>query len=232
MTDTKYAGNEVLDIMSECAVNRNRSIEKLIRKFVFGKIKTPARVLEFGAGKGEFAFRFCDSKNLELISVETDQAYRTVLNQRLKSFASLDETGGGFDAIYLIDVLEHIEDDLSVLKHFYSKLNSMGRLFIYVPARMELYSAFDKSIGHFRRYSLKELKAKVIASGFKIEEARYHELLGYFASAANRFFSHDGKLNKRALKMYDSVLVRFTNSIEVIINPPFGKSAFISCVKL
>ena len=53
-----------------------------------------------------------------------------------------------------MNVLEHIEDDKEELNIAVSKLNQGGHLIILVPAHNELYSKFDKEIGHFRRYKV------------------------------------------------------------------------------
>ena len=104
-------------------------------------------------------------------------------------------------------------------------------MFVYVPARKELYAAFDKKIGHFRRYSLNELKLKVKDAGFEIYISRYHEFLGYFASALNKIFNRDGNLNPKAVKMYDNLLVPATNFIERFVRVPIGKSVYVAGMK-
>lgn len=231
MSDAKYQGDKVLDIMSSNATNRNRSIEKLIHKHIFKNIPKGARVLEFGAGKGEFIFRFTDVSEVELSAIEVDSDYSAKLSEKVKVYNSLNEVEGELDGIYLIDVLEHIEDDAQILRQFYTKLKKNGRLFIYVPARMELYSAFDKRIGHFRRYSLKQINELVTEAGFKIHTSRYHELLGYFASGLNKLFNRSGDLNPNAVKMYDVLLVPVTNMVERLTKVPIGKSIYISARK-
>jgi hypothetical protein len=222
-----YNGKKVLDIMSQYAPNRNRSIEALIRKNIFEKIKTPARVMEFGAGKGEFAFRFLNIPGIELHAVEIDKLYRQILEKKVRTFETIEETEKKYDAIYLIDVLEHIEDDAMMLKKLFERLNYGGRIFIYVPARMELFSEFDKSIGHFRRYSLRQLKRMVKDAGFIIEKSRYHELSGYFASAANKLFNKSGNLNPKAVRFYDKWLLPVSNIVESIGPITIGKSIYI-----
>lgn len=232
MSLNQYSGNDVLDTMSKYAPNRNKSIEKLIVKNLkLDDIDQPVKILEFGAGKGEFIRRFICRKNLNLFAVEIDNSYAKSLSSIVKVFNSMDEVSIELDCIYLIDVLEHLENDQLFLNQFYDKLKVGGRLFIYVPARMELYSAFDKKIGHFRRYSLKELKAKTMAAGFTIETLRYHELFGYAALWINKLLSKNADLNSSAVKLYDKFLVPATNFIEKFINVPIGKSIYLSARK-
>ena len=232
MNSIKYSGDAVLDIISLHAPNRNRSIEKLIVKYLkLDDIDKRIRILEFGAGKGEFIRRFISRKNLELFAVEVDGSYLKNLSSIVKVFNSVDEISVELDCIYLIDVLEHLENDQFYLNQFYDRLKVGGRLFIYVPARMELYSAFDKKIGHFRRYTLKELRAKTMAAGFTIEEIRYHEFLGYGASWINKLIGNNGELIPSAVKLYDKFVVPLTNFIEKFIPAPIGKSIYLSAIR-
>ena len=232
MSDFHYTGDDVLDIMEKYAPNRNSSIEKLIILHLgLDESGTAYRVLEFGAGRGEFIKRLICRKNLELIAVDTDLSYINRLSEHVKAYSSIDEVPGELDCIYLIDVLEHLEDDKYFLKKFYDKLKKNGKLFIYVPARMELYSAFDKKIGHFRRYTKAELKTKVLEVGFNVNVIRYHELLGYIASYMNKMSSKSPDLSINSVKVYDKVLVPTTNFIERFIHVPIGKSIYLSAVK-
>jgi SAM-dependent methyltransferase len=232
MSDTNYTGDDVLDVMSKYATNRNKSIEKLIALHLkFDKLNGPAKILEFGAGKGEFINRFIPRKNLELSAVEIDQTYLKDLSEKVTVYNSIDDVPSGLDCIYLIDVLEHLEEDKYFLSRFHDKLKKGGRIFIYVPARMELYSSFDKKIGHFRRYTLKELKSKVLEAGFEIELMRYHEILGYVASWLNKISGDSPDLNPSSVKIYDKILVPITNFVERIITAPIGKSIYLSAKK-
>ena len=69
---------------------------------------------------------------------------------------------GDFDTIICTNVLEHIEDDTSVLRHLLSLLRPAGTLFLLVPAHPRLYSTFDKAAGHYRRYSKHDV-ARIVA---------------------------------------------------------------------
>jgi 2-polyprenyl-3-methyl-5-hydroxy-6-metoxy-1,4-benzoquinol methylase len=66
-----------------------------------------------------------------------------------------------FDLIVLLDVLEHIEDDIGALASLTAKLKPGGHLFITVPAFSCLWSNHDESHHHKRRYRLNELTGKM-----------------------------------------------------------------------
>lgn len=73
-----------------------------------------------------------------------------------------------YDLILLIDVLEHIEDEIKFLVAAHEHLKPGGFLILGVPMRQHLFSAYDRAVGHYRRYSTNYLKSVVLASGFQI----------------------------------------------------------------
>ncbi len=82
----------------------------------------------------------------------------------------LDNT---IDQALMLDCLEHIEDDNSMLKMLAKKIRRGGILLITVPAFMSLWSSEDDSAGHYRRYTRTELEKKVTTSGFKVLQSSY-----------------------------------------------------------
>lgn len=72
------------------------------------------------------------------------------------------------DVCVMLNVLEHIEDDVTALKNAFKLLKPGGSLIIEVPAGPYLYGAYDAELHHFRRYSATELKSKLIEVGFRV----------------------------------------------------------------
>jgi len=73
---------------------------------------------------------------------------------------------GEFDVVGAFDVLEHIADDETVLRAMHRALCPGGGVLITVPQHPALWSAQDEHAGHRRRYTKKELVAKLRAAGF------------------------------------------------------------------
>lgn len=73
-----------------------------------------------------------------------------------------------FDVIGAFDVLEHIEEDARVLMQIHEALKPRGIVLLTVPQHVWLWSPVDEYACHVRRYSAKELHAKVAAAGFEI----------------------------------------------------------------
>jgi SAM-dependent methyltransferase len=74
-----------------------------------------------------------------------------------------------FDLIGLFDVLEHLDDDVRVLRAMRKQLRPGGRLLLTVPAHMVLWSDYDVTSGHRRRYTRQLLEARLAEGGFRVE---------------------------------------------------------------
>lgn len=80
---------------------------------------------------------------------------------------------GTLPAIGVFDVVEHIDDDVSFLKHLWDLLAPGGMLYLTVPAYKFLWSQEDDKAGHFHRYSLNQILERVTDVGFKISYSTY-----------------------------------------------------------
>ncbi|MEZ5058952.1 MAG: class I SAM-dependent methyltransferase [Saprospiraceae bacterium] len=78
-----------------------------------------------------------------------------------------------FDLLIASDCLEHIENDVKALNNWYSLLKKGGRIVVFVPAFMSLWSPHDEVNYHYRRYTNKELVEKAKKAGFKIQRKGY-----------------------------------------------------------
>src|SRR3979411_1354841 len=62
-----------------------------------------------------------------------------------------------YDAMVLLNVLEHIEDDAAAARHIARMLKPGGVAVIEVPAGPELFDDYDRELKHFRRYTLQNI---------------------------------------------------------------------------
>lgn len=77
------------------------------------------------------------------------------------------------DLLLFIDVLEHVDDDHSVLASYISNAKPGAGVIITVPAFMSMWSAHDVFLEHRRRYRLADLEALARESGLHVLDARY-----------------------------------------------------------
>lgn len=73
-----------------------------------------------------------------------------------------------FDVVGVFDVIEHIEDDMSVLRQIYQSLKPYGLLLLTVPQHPWLWSKLDENACHVRRYAKQDLIEKLSLSSFQI----------------------------------------------------------------
>ncbi|MEL6720891.1 MAG: methyltransferase domain-containing protein, partial [Bacteroidota bacterium] len=83
------------------------------------------------------------------------------------------------DAVLLLDVVEHIEQDIAFLKMLFAKnyITEATKIFITVPAFQSLYTTHDDFLGHYRRYTNKTLVQTIKQAGFQKLK------VGYFFSS-------------------------------------------------
>ncbi|MEO6282453.1 MAG: class I SAM-dependent methyltransferase [Dyadobacter sp.] len=90
------------------------------------------------------------------------------------------EVKGTVPAAGFFDVMEHIEDDLAFLEKINSLLVSNGKIMLTVPAFTSLWSDNDVQLGHFRRYTLDDLKKLLSRAGFEVTYQSYFFSLVWF----------------------------------------------------
>ena len=78
-----------------------------------------------------------------------------------------------FDLIIALDLLEHLEDEVGVLKEFKRILKAKGNIIVTVPAYKFIWSKHDENLHHKRRYLLKEIVSSLENNGFKVIKSSY-----------------------------------------------------------
>lgn len=73
-----------------------------------------------------------------------------------------------FDVIGAFDVIEHLDDDVEILRRLRAQLRPGGHVLVTVPAHPALWSYFDEVAHHRRRYVPAELRAKLTRVGFEV----------------------------------------------------------------
>ncbi|MGN7998991.1 class I SAM-dependent methyltransferase [Sphingomonas sp. 22176] len=158
----------------------------------YGAVPNDAKILEIGCGTGH---------NLPMLgafgevdAIEIDPAAREIASERLgKPVGSSplpDLTGvapGSYDLVAVLDVVEHIEDDVGALKAMARVLKPGGKILITVPAHQWMWSAHDTVNHHKRRYSKATLLAALEKAGLKWRKLRWFNSLLFPVAVAARF---------------------------------------------
>lgn len=128
-----------------------------------------------------------------------------------------------FDSVLYGDVLEHIADDASELRRATALLRRGGHLVVLAPAHQWLFSAFDRAIGHCRRYDRASLAA-IAPAGMEVVSSKYLDSLGTALSFANRLVLRHSMPTRRSLAFWDDIVVPLSRRVDPLLGYRFGKS--------
>jgi SAM-dependent methyltransferase len=154
----------------------------------YGALPKDAKILEIGCGTGHNLPMLAEFGGID--AIEIDPAAREIASERLGKpvgGAPLPELPGvpraHYDLIAVLDVVEHIEDDVAALKAMADCLAPGGKILIAVPAHAWLWSAHDVVNHHHRRYSK---QSAIKTAGLKPEKLGYFNSLLFPLAAAAR----------------------------------------------
>lgn len=227
MTVQKYIGNE-LDLFA-LALNWKSYWVSEIRRYVVGD------VLEVGAGTGTNTGLLKSDRTSSWTCLEPDPDLADRMKKTFAAQASLadcqirvmttadlgrDRT---FDTILYVDVLEHIADDRAEMERAASLLRKNGRIIVLAPAHQFLYTPFDKSIGHCRRYDKTSLAACSPAN-CDLVRLLYLDSAGLLASLSNRLLLSQPMPTTRQIIFWDRLLVPQSRYLDRLTLHKIGKS--------
>ncbi|MDQ1228831.1 bifunctional 2-polyprenyl-6-hydroxyphenol methylase/3-demethylubiquinol 3-O-methyltransferase UbiG [Sphingomonas sp. SORGH_AS_0879] len=157
----------------------------------YGKLPQDARILEIGCGTGHNLPMLAHFGTVD--AIEIDPAARAIASTRLGRAvgdAPLPELPGiergAYDLIAVLDVVEHIEDDVAALAAMKACLKPGGKILIAVPAHQWMWSAHDVVNHHHRRYSKATLVAAIEKAGLRPRKLSYFNSLLFPLAAAAR----------------------------------------------
>lgn len=178
-------------------VGRRRVLSALIDRRL--KLPADARILEIGAGTGSNIPMLERFGRLDALEVDEDARRLAECRfGRAIGDAPLPELPGvpnaAYDLVALLDVLEHVEDDLAALRAIRTKLKPGGRVLLAVPANPWMWSAHDVAHHHFRRYTRKSLSDVATRAGLAVDYLGGMNSLLYPVAAGVRLL---GKVTRR-----------------------------------
>jgi SAM-dependent methyltransferase len=152
--------------------------------------------------------------------------------------------GNSVDAVVLLNVLEHIQDDVSALHQVYRILKPGGIVVIEVPSGPHLYDIYDKMLLHYRRYSINGLCSIVKKAGFQVIDKSHLACFLYpgfwFIKRRNRKFLPEPESTQKTIiskniRASSSALLHAITRIELkigrYISYPFGIRCLMTGIK-
>jgi SAM-dependent methyltransferase len=156
-----------------------------------GGLPADARILEIGCGTGHNLAMLGEFGRVD--AIEIDPAARAIAGERLGrpvGTAPLpmlpDVPRGTYDLVAVLDVVEHIEDDVAALAAMATVLKPGGKILITVPAHPWMWSAHDEVNHHHRRYTKKTLRRAIAAAGLTPEKLDWFNSLLFPLAAGAR----------------------------------------------
>ncbi|SEM38986.1 Methyltransferase domain-containing protein [Pseudomonas sp. ok272] len=137
-------------------------------------------ILDVGAGSGFFSHHL-------LSHTSASEAWCVDISYDADSDADSDASTAGkpvhyrraidavdADLVLLMDVLEHVDDDVGLLKAYVDKVPSGSRFLMTVPAFQFLWSGHDDFLEHKRRYTLTQLETVARDAGLTVQQGAYY----------------------------------------------------------
>jgi SAM-dependent methyltransferase len=227
-----YSGTE-LEALAR-AVNYHRWIVEQFRPYL------GETVAEVGAGMGSVSKLLLEGSVKRLFAFEPSANMFPHLENELRNepravaineLFSPNHAPDGVDSVVYINVLEHIEDDLAELRNAYSAVRPKGHLMVFVPALAWLYSDFDRHVGHFRRYTRRQLRELAETAGFEVTSARYFDFVGILPWYVS-FVLLKSRPNALSVTLYDKLVVPPMRLVERFVSPPWGKNVLLIARKV
>jgi len=216
---------------------------QIILHYLKGQKKEP--ILDVGccAGATMEALRargFSKIYGIDISKSAIQACRRLKLNASLQSAEKTNFADDFFGAVIASDVLEHTSSDIRTMGEWHRILKPGGRLLLFVPAFMHLWSASDDINHHRKRYRLPELAKLAKRHGFIVKETSYWNFTLYmphfFATKVKNLLNVQTPSLHAVNPFFNSLLYGLFSlenaCIALGIKFPFGVSCFALLEKL
>jgi SAM-dependent methyltransferase len=210
-----------------------RSKAAALRRFV--SAIAPRRLLDVGAGSGFFSRHLLAETDAQS-ALCVDIGYEREHDDRVSAKPVLyrrDCAVTDCDLVLMMDVLEHVDDDRGLVRHYAAKVPAGAHFLITVPAFRFLWSGHDVFLEHKRRYTLDEIEATMRDAGLEIVRGAYYFGLVFPLAAAVRLATRGDTEPKSSLKKHGALANGLLTAVCAAELPLFpvnrlaGLSAFV-----
>ena len=232
ITATGPIALQIQSRLAECAENYNAWIYSQIAPYI-GR-----RILDVGCAIGNITQFYIDRELVVGLDVVTEEL--AVARERfadkpfeahhldVSSEALLQFRDRNLDTAVCLNVLEHVEDDVHALRNMRDTLQPGSRICLLVPVNKWLYGPMDAVDHHFRRYSKREMNAKLAEANLSIEHQNYFNMLGILAWYMSNKVLRQSMAQPGQYSFYDK-LVPTLRAVERLVPPPTGLSLVTIC---
>jgi hypothetical protein len=179
-------------------------------KFITGLVRqtkqSPAHIADIGCGDGYIIGLLAAANSAGLYSAFDNALDQDMLDgfkkegrQHILFFRSLEDPGVSKltrpDIVLILDVLEHVSREEVLIGEVkkYLHTDPGTRWIITVPAFQSVFSHHDVQLGHYRRYTIRELTKVCERNGLLIEKKGYFFLSLLIARAIQRIGQKKGR---------------------------------------
>ena len=196
------------------------------------------RLLELGCGTGNVLAalaEFGEAVGMDAHAELTAAGRAAGLDVRVGHLPDdLGVAPGWAEVVLLLDVIEHVDDDVETLSAARRAVGDGGLLVVTVPAYRWLWSGHDEVLGHRRRYTAGELRAAVERAGFRVLRVSYFNTLLFPLLAAVRAWKrvrgdrgHDLRRPAAPLNWLLEQVFALERHLVPLVSLPFGASLLL-----
>jgi 2-polyprenyl-3-methyl-5-hydroxy-6-metoxy-1,4-benzoquinol methylase len=156
-----------------------RARKEIIADTVQRYLRPGSDIIDFGSGSGVIARHLVDLGS-KVLAADISALALTACRRRGLNTLDLNRewpAPASADCVLACDVLEHVEDDVGLLRKLKLTLRPGGWLIAAVPAYDFLWSGEDYVSDHFRRYNRPRLEKRIKDAGFVTEWCSYFNAL-------------------------------------------------------
>ena len=196
----------------------------------------PRRILDVGAGSGFFS-RHLLAETAAQSALCVDIGYERERDDSVAGKPVLYRRDTGptdCDLVLMMDVLEHVDDDRGLLRHYAAKVPSGAHFLVTVPAFAFLWSGHDVFLEHKRRYRLVEIEAAMREAGLQVVRGAYYFGFVFPLAAAVRLVERNTIEPRSSLKKHGALTNGILGAVCAAELPlfPFNRLAGLSAFVL
>ena len=224
-----HALTKSLNLLAD-TYNYNHWIYSLMRPFL-GDV-----LCEVGAGIGNLTRFFLNARRL--VCIEPEPEYWDTLQQLsaihrnitvarcgIEAFIAGRNSSERFDSVVCVNVLEHIQEQEHALRMMTNLLRPQGVVLLYVPACPWAYGRLDEALGHYRRYSKKQVKHLAHVCRLRLVQCRYVNCIGAFGWWWHSRVRKNAEIKPGPVRSFDR-FVPYISALEHFLPLVVGQSLF------